>query len=221
VRPTRDLRRLQRAGLRRLDRLRSIAVAATGPTAFAVERETGVTHCVIELHNCWYSFSRSLYLSSAFRARDQRGSRITLTKVPGAKSVDDALTHAIRRLKPAAFKRRRPPWTWTDEPSWASSKVLLDSLDEIGASNLPTVTAALSLPGATIDNLTPFRHFFAHRGEDTAHKLRPLLAPYAISPALRATEALAMRASGPQGQRPYPLLVDWIDDITNVITLIV
>jgi hypothetical protein len=196
-------------------------VQATGPYALARERETGVTHCVLELHNCWYSISRSLYLSSAFRARDGNGARITLAHVPQATSMDDALGHAIGRAKPRLFSRRSPPWTWSDEPSWSKAKVLLDSLDELGASNLPTVTAALSLPGATIDNLGPFRNFFAHRGEDTARKLRPLLSRYAISPTLRATEALAMRASGPQGQRPQPLLVDWIDDVRNVVALIV
>lgn len=221
MRPTRDLRRLQGAGLKRLDRLRGIAMSCTSPTASVVELETGVAYCVVELYNCWYSISRSLYLSSAFGARDGGGTRITLANVPRAVSVDDALTHAIRRSKPWLMNRRQPPWTWIDEPSWANAAVLLDALDEIGASNRATVAAALSLPGATVANLVPFRHFMSHRGEDTARRLRPLLARYAISPSLRATKALATRASGTQGLRPFPLLVDWVDDVQNIITLIV
>ena len=222
MRATRDLRRLQRAGLNRLERLRSIAVDATAANAAPAVRETGVAYCAIELYNCWYSISRSLYLSSAFRARGQSGTRISLANVATAASVDDALTHAIRRSKPWVVRRgRTPPWRWGDEPSWALASVLLDGLDEIGASNRPIVAAALSLPGATIANLTPFRHFFAHRSRDTAQPLRLLLARYAISPALGATEALATRASGPSGQRPHPLLVDWIDDVINVTTLLI
>ena len=218
MRATRDLRRLQGAALSRLERLRAIAVTATRPPASSTQRETGVSYCVIELYNCWYSFSRSLYLSSAFRARDQTGSRISLTNVPVATSVDGALTYAIRRAKPWVAKNRQPPWNWSDEPGWARAGVLLDGLDEIGASNRATVAAALSLAGSTIAHLPPFRHFVAHRSEDTARRLRPLLAPYAISPALHATQALATRASGAKGQRPQPLLVDWIDDITNIIS---
>jgi hypothetical protein len=221
MRPSRDLRRLQGACLKRLDRLRSVAVIATAAGAPPVERETGVTTVVLELYNCWYSLSRSLYLSSAFRAREPGGGRVQLLAVPCARTVDEALGHAIRRNKPAVFARRKPPWTWADEPSWASSKVLLDSLDEIGASNLPTVSAALSIPVATIDNLAPFRHFFAHRGRDTVRRLRPLVSPYAISPTLRPTEALCAHAGGAGGLRPQPLLVDWVDDVVNVVSLLV
>jgi hypothetical protein len=220
MRNVRDLRRLQRAALRRLSRLRVTAEAAVTATPHTEERETGTTLVVIELYNCWYSVSRALYLSSAFRARGGDGKRITLN-VTASATVDAALTHAIAKTKPRTAQLKRPPWSWADEPSWAKTSVLLDTLDAIGASNRPTVVTALGLPAKVLDHLPTFRHFFAHRNRDTARRLRPLIGSYAISPALRATEALSIPAGGPGGRRPQPLLLDWIDEVNSVVEILV
>ena len=220
MRIVRDLRRLQVAGNSRLTRLHAIATAATVAPQGSRDRSTGVSFVVVELYNFWYSMSRCLYLSSAFRARDGNGKRITLD-VGASKDVDTALTLAIARTRPRIAERKQPPWSWGDEPYWVNTGVLLDSLEGIGASNRPTVAAALALPSKVFSHLSPFRHFCAHRNRQTARRLRPLIASYSISPALPATDALATPASGPDGQRPQVLLLDWVDEVHNVVSLIV
>jgi hypothetical protein len=221
MKPTRDLRRLQRSALDRLKRVRSLADrCATGAFAGA-EQDAAVTHCVIELYNAWFGFSRCLYLSSAFRARDGSGSRIALGRVRVSGSVDDTLTHAIRRTRPQKARTGSPPWRWADEPSWGAVNVLLNSLDEIGASNLPTVTAGVSTLTPVFDHLPKFRHFYAHRGESTADALVGLLRSYGLPTHLHATSAMLMPAQIIGQARPQPLLLDWIDDVSNSVGLVV
>jgi hypothetical protein len=176
----------------------------------------------MELYNLWHGLSRCLFLSSAFRARDGVGARISLTTAT-CQSVDEALTHAIRRTKPYVFKKKpqRKGWKWVDEPVWSKPSVLLDSLDEIGASNFPTVLGALSTLSPVFDHLPRFRHFFAHRNEDTVDALQRILAWYSIPTSTRPTEALLTPASGSSGARFQPLLLDWIDDVRNSVSLIV
>jgi hypothetical protein len=179
-----------------------------------------VAYVVVELYNCWHSVSRCLYLSSAFRARDGAGARISLT-VANSADVDAALTHAISRTRAYLLTYKSPPWGWSDEPFWAQTGVLLDAMDEIGASNRGTIATALGVPNKVLGHLPKFRHFFAHRNRQTANRLRPLISSYSISPGLRPTDALATPASGPSGPRPQPLLLDWVDDVHNVVALIV
>jgi hypothetical protein len=220
MRAVRDLRRLQAAGLGRLARLYDTADHAVSSPVGSLERETEIAYVVVELYNCWHSLSRSLFISSAFRARDGSGKRIALT-VPESTDVDAALTHGIAKTKPWTARKKQPPWSWSDEPSWARTGVLLDCLDAIGASNRPLVTAGLSVTTKVFGHLPTFRHFFAHRNLDTVRKLRQPIASYAIAPSLRPTDALATPASSPKGLRPQPLLLDWVDDVRNVVTLIV
>ncbi len=215
MRINRDLRSMQRTAVGRLRRLRDVAVACSSPTAAPRDRELGVTYSVVELYNLWYGFSRSLYLSAAFGARDGTGSRVALTVTPRPRTVEEALTHAIR-LRPS-HKTRNPPWRWQDEPSWARTKILLDSLAAIGASNGVQVSAALSSTSRVFDELEPFRHFFAHRGRDTRQRLPPVVRAHSIPVTLRPTEALLTPATVLGVLRPQPLLLDWIDDVNDVV----
>lgn len=218
MRPILDLRLLQRSGLRRLSRLRVLASAATLPRALPHERETRITYCVLELHSFWFSFSRALFLSAAFGARDAAGSRVALSKVARPANIGDAMTHAIRRLKPHLLKDgRTPPWSWYEEPKWSEPTALLASLDEIGASNRPRVVAGLSVPTRVFDDLPEFRNFYAHKTEDTARRVPPIAAVYAIPPKLPPSQMLLSLASG----RPQPLLLDWIDDVANAVTFVI
>lgn len=180
-----------------------------------------VTHCIVELYNLWFGFSRNLYLSTAFAARDGSGKRIELASIATAGSVDEALTHAIRRTKPNTHKKGSPPWRWADEPSWGRTKILLDSLDEIGASNCQIVSNGLSTLTPVFAHLPRFRHFYAHRNEDTARGLEGILMNYGIAPDMHASVSLMQAANIRGVQRPQPLLLDWIDDVTNVISLVV
>lgn len=219
MRIERDLRRLQRSAHGRLRRLRYVAVHCSSGGATPKDRELGVTYCVVELYNLWYSFSRCFFLSAAFGARDGAGVRVVIHAGAPPSTVEQALTYAIR-TRPS-YRKRKPPWRWQDEPSWVKPTVLLDTLRAIGASNTATVSAGLSASGGVFDDLPPFRHFFAHRGRDTAETLRPLIRAQTISPALRPTAALLTPATVLGVVRPQPWLLDWIDDLTNAVQFIV
>ena len=213
----RDLRRLRRKAVGRLLRLRLIATQSCVTNAPIQEREPGVTYTVIELYNLWYTFSRSLFLSASFGALDGTGKRVALSAGRRPGSLQEALTPAVR-LNPRS-KNRQPPWTWWDEPRWVRTDVLLGALAAVGASNRPKVGAALSAPTKVFDELSPFRHFYAHRGRDTAAQLAPLIRARAIPSYLRPTEALLVPAASLGTTRPQPLLLDWIDDVTNAVLL--
>src|SRR4030042_4451673 len=115
MRIERDLRRLQRSAHGRLRRLRYVALLCSTGDATPTERELGVTYCVLELYNFWYSFSRCFFLSAAFGARDGAGVRVAIGAVAPPRTVEEALTYAIR-MRPT-YGNRRPPWKWQDEPA--------------------------------------------------------------------------------------------------------
>ncbi len=180
-----------------------------------------MTYCVMELHTLWDGFSRALFLSSALAARDSSGRRVAVTVTPRPKSVDEALAYAIRRNKPRLYKKKQAaPWSWWDEPKWGKAQVLLDSLDEVGCSNRPKVAAALSTQTAVFDYLAVVRNFYAHRGKDTRERLHPMAVTYSLPPNLHPSGALLLRARLGGALRPQPLLLDWVDDIINTLSLV-
>lgn len=217
-----DLVVLQRVALRRATRLRLVAAHCVSAGLAARDRDAGLTYCIIELQTLWEGFSRALFLSSALSARDSTGQRISVTASPGPKTIEEALTHAIRRVKPGLYKKKQsPPWSWSDEPKWSGIGALLDSMDEVGCSNRPRVAAALSTQTAVFDHLRLVRNFYAHRGRDTRQKLQPLMVTYSLPPTLHPSRALLLRARVSGVLRPQPLLLDWIDDVINTLSLIV
>jgi hypothetical protein len=210
-----DLGRLQAISLRRVSRIRTTAsrISLGSPKS---EQQTGVAYAVIELHNLWYSFSRHLYLSAVLGAKDPSGAKIAIL-VPRPTSVDDALTPAIR-LRPS-HRSRKPPWSWADEPPWAKPQVLLDSLHAVGASNESKVSAGVSTTGTVFSELTTFRNFFAHRGKDTFLRLPPLLRAHSFPSDLKPSQALLSNSSMLGTKRPQALLLDWVDEIEDAISL--
>jgi hypothetical protein len=221
MRTTRDLRRLKKAALGRVDRLAAIAYDAATPSGVSdTPRQDHLTsYCVIELHNAWYAFSRSLYLSTCLGARDSSGSRVGVSKVRRATTEAEALGHAVRRCKSWRYKATKTQWSWLDEPAWARSSNLLDALDEVGAANYAQVSASLSLPGATqvLEHLADFRNFYAHRGEDTRSRATQNALVYALNPGLPPTNILQSHALRNGVTRPQPLLMDWVDDARLMI----
>lgn len=217
MRLTGDLVRLQAVGRRRLKKIRS--VVPTPPLqGVLIETELGVTYVVIELFNLWSTFARLLYLCTALGARDANGSQVALA-IPRPTTVDDALTPAIRL--DGRWLKQQPPWGWWQEPHWDQAQVLLKALAAIGAANQPQVSGALSTSSSVLNDLWRFRNFFAHRGPTTAQVLTPLIRGYAIPSNVRPTEALLKRATAAGTLRPQAVLLDWIDDMDNMLELIV
>ena len=224
MRPCKDLDSLQRSALDRTNRLHAYmsSVLTVGATAQRSSVDPAIAFVVIELDNLWAGVARSFFLSVAFCARDGTGNRIQLSKATKARSRDEALTHAIRRCKPWRYRPGlNGPWVWQDEPPWWKPKTLLDSIDEIGASNYQQVIAAMSASPNAFSYLHRFRNFYAHRSRETraaiTGDLRRLQFPTTYTATIALTSPVLLR-----GQiRPQPLVLDWLDDIRNTILLLV
>ena len=224
MRPSKDLRILQRNGLGRVMRLDGY-MRFWLPTAGRQHgrlTDEAVAFVVIELDNLWAGVARSLFLSAAFCARDGSGKRVQLSKVGEARSAQEALDHAIRRAGRA--RHRRPPggsWKAYDEPTWWKARTLLEVLDEIGASNYNTVSVAMNLAAGTFPHLHSFRNFYAHRSKGTREALVPGLRRLRFPTTYTATRALTSPATLRRGRRPQPLILDWLNDIRNTIESLV
>ena len=224
MRPTGNLQKLRKAGLARLDRLRVyvaplLIVSGVSVPVFADHRVAFVT---IEMDNLWTNLARSLFLSTAFCAQDAQGIRIQLQSIPKAQTIDEALTYAIRQHKGANYKGGSTgPWSWFDEPPWWKPSTLLNSLAAIGASNYQQVSAAMSASPDTFESLRTFRNFYAHRGMGTRLEVVKNLRRMNYPTTYTATQALTSPIFSLGTTRPQPLILDWLDDLRNTITLLV
>lgn len=204
-----DLRKLVHQAGRRclllaeLVRYRRLPVSA--------EDDRIVSFVTIEALNLWMGFCRSYFLSTALRARDGSGQRITVGVAPPT-SQQNALTVAIHKEYP---KRRSQmgPWSHRDEPPWQDVRVFGRVLGELKPSNLGVAHAALGHSTRAPQHLPVLRNFYAHRSEGSANRARTICRSYALSPSLRPSELLCTRLPG----RPQTLLADWIDDLRVII----
>ena len=184
--------------------------------------DPAVAFVILELDNLWAGVARSFFLSVAFCARDGTGNRVQLSKATKARSTDDALTHAIRRCKPQRFKQGlNGRWTWRDEPLWWKPRTLLDAIDEIGASNCQQVSMAISASPNVFSYLHTFRNFYAHRSKETRAEIVSDLRRLQFPTTYTATTALTSPTVSQGLERPQPLVLDWLDDIKNTISLLV
>ena len=192
------------------------------PTTRPSSVDAAVAYVVIELDNLWSGIARSFFLSVAFCARDGMGGRIQLSRAVKAQSIDDALTHAIRRCKPWRYRPgSNGPWKWLDEPLWWNPNSLLDAMDEIGASNYQQVSMAMSASPNAFAYLHTFRNFYAHRGKGTRDEIVSDLRRLQFPTTYTATAALTSRVVANGQLRPQPLILDWLDDIWNTVSLLV
>lgn len=214
MRPTRDLAKLRGEATAYLGRLRdqtSGVIADTTPNSRRV-----FAHVTIELLNTWALFARCFFLSCVIRPRRVNGGRVIATAFSG-NDFSDAIGVAMAR-----HRQRRAPlpgggWDRRDEPTWHDTAVLLSSCADLGCSNLAQIQAALSTGTAVFYHLPTFRNFFAHRNDSTAQSARNVAAFYSIPTAGRhPAEILRQRPHG----RPFPILLEWIDDIDVTVELL-
>ena len=198
------------------------SVLTQASTPIDAQTDAAVAFVVIELDNLWASIARSFFLSVAFCARDGTGTHVTLTQVPKAANEDEALSHAIRRCRNWKYRPGRTgPWRWSDEPPWWNPNTLLNALDEVGASNYMQVSTAMSAAPGTFSHLHCFRNFYAHRSKNTRAEIVPALRRLQFPMTYTATVALASQTMSRGIVRPQPLILDWLDDIRNTISLLV
>jgi hypothetical protein len=182
----------------------------TGSSSDRVDRDIGFV--VVESQNLWANFVRAYLLSLVGGCRS-RSTRVTLgnhvVTTPGALLLVAA--QVAKGPYAAAPQSRR------DEPAWHDKNVFLRTCQAIACSHIISVQAALSLQTRVFDDLPVFRNFYAHRNEESSDKAMRLASrQYLISRVHTPTQALTARAH----RRPQPLLMDWMDDVVVVISLL-
>jgi hypothetical protein len=215
--PARDFGLLRERATASLNRMRTLALNACAAANLKPQRVV-ISHVAIELLNLWASFCRSYFLSCILRPRRVTGGRVLLMG-PAVNSFDDAITVSIRRHKPHLLRRPRPPgavWHRRDEPPWHDPAILRTGCADLRCSHEAHVQASLALPTRAFVDLPVFRNFFGHRNGQSAYAARQTARSYLISPALHPTFILAERPN----RRPYPLLVDWLDDVSAIVSLL-
>lgn len=209
--PVRDVGDLYLVARRRIAYVESLLPSTRVPVSREVDR--AVAFATIELLNCWAGFSRSLYFSACFGSRDVRGGRILTTL--SLRDVLDAQLFAAQR-----FTRRRlqrGAVTHRDEPNWLQPSTLITLLDDIGATNLGTVTTALAGKSRVLTDLPSVRNFFGHRGQDTARKAAAVGRNYGMPGHLHPAELCVSFAPG----RPQSIIRDWAADLREITKLAV
>jgi hypothetical protein len=214
--PARDLRILKSRAQASLARIRRDATVACSSPQLRAQRIM-IAYCTVELLNLWSIFTRSYFLSCVLRPKRAKGGRVVCT-APVA-TFTDAITVSIARHK--NYLMRSPPtagaqWSRRDEPTWHDPAVLRTGCADLGCSHSADVQAALALPTRVFLDLPVFRNYFGHRNSQTQDATRNAARRYTISGSLHPTEILASHPAG----RPYPLLVDWIDDMTAIADLL-
>ena len=208
VRIVRELSKLNETALHRLSRLRVLANCCSLPVTQPDDRL--VAFVVIETFNLWSTFARFLYLSSCLSATTVSGTRVSLSKCTFM-STNDALCFAIQEIKGKSIRKPRRQ----DEPPWHMVNILLKLFNATGASNLPQVQSGASFQAHMFEELRTMRHFFAHRNQETAERVRQIARNRSISLKSRPSEVACSIPTG----RPQSLLADWQDHLRTAISL--
>lgn len=170
------------------------------------------TFVVIETQNTYSNFSRNYFLSCTRNPKLISGIKVSCD--PSIGSYKSALDTAMKSLRPKTFQKGN--YSRFDEPQWHLPKTLCTSCQEIKCSHITQITNAFSLPVKVFDDLPKFRNFYAHRNDDTIIKPRQIASNWGIPSRQHPTDILS---SIPLG-RPQPLLIDYLDEMLNVIDLL-
>jgi hypothetical protein len=180
----------------------------------APEANRLLAYVTVEALNTWSLFVRYYVLSLALKPVRCSGGRVAIG-TPGVNGPPDVLRLAMAVLRPWKKPTTSGTWARRDEPTWHETRALLMCATRLGTSNLTDVQAALSVPTRVFDDLPVFRNFYAHRNDASYVAARALAIHYGI-PAGHPTRILQSRPLG----RPWPLAVEWVDDLSVVVDLL-
>lgn len=167
---------------------------------------------VIEIQNTYSNFSRNYFLSCTRNPKLISGTKVSCD--PSISNYKSALDIAMKSLRPKIFKKGN--YSRFDEPHWHVPATLHTSCREIKCSHITQIANAFSLPVKVFDDLPKFRNFYAHRNDDTITKPRQIASNWGIPSLQHPTQILSYVPLG----RPQPLLIDYIDEMLNVIDLL-
>lgn len=212
MRPSRDFATLHRAAAARLKRIRKDAVVACAGSDST--SRIAIAHLTTELLNVWANFCRSYFLSCTISARLESGGRVVATTYTG-NTFADAINVAVRANR--IVRTNQTIWKRREEPAWHSTPTFIKACTSIGCSHLAQIAAALSMGTRTFEDLPVFRNFFAHRNESTVRNARVAGSLNSIATYKRHPTQIA--ATPPVG-RPFPLLVEWVDDVAVTVEML-
>jgi hypothetical protein len=177
---------------------------AAGAAAQLQEKDAdlSITYITLELLNTWSNFTRAYYLSCFLLPKTIKGEKITTILV--ASDSNDAVSIAMRKLKPNSRPTPNGIWKRRDEPTWHEQRNFLILSEHIGVSNLEDVRSALSNGFTVFNDLVVFRNFFAHRNQSTEKSVKPVSKNYGILVKKRPSQLLLTNPIN----RTQPLLLD-------------
>lgn len=116
---------------------------------------------IIRLHDAWARFSRELIiLSAGGRAITASGQRLPLA--PGITNPNNVISYLLPLLgRNVHF-----------EPKWAVPLEAIKAAQMLNVANFSTISASLGATNSPAEEIRPLRNFLAHRGKDTAGKVR-------------------------------------------------
>ena len=165
MRPSKDLRVLDRCVGRYLDRLKYLLAAAP----YETRQNLSASFSAIELLTLWGNFSRAFYISSALGARTTSGKKITHVNA-AITNKDTSLYFAVLAFGRYDRSKGVPPRiTHREEPIWYDESLLprIAADPRMRLSNDSQINAALSSGSGIFDELAVIRNYVAHRNEAT------------------------------------------------------
>ena len=214
MRPAQHFEILYASASDRLQRLRNVANAALKkPNSHFAEVNREISYITIEMHTLAANFARAYFLSSVLSPITKSGVRIYCN--PIISNFNDALNAAMKRCKNKIWLTGK--WNRRDEPPWHQPTILINCIDEIDCSNIASVKTAFSIATTPVfEHLTKFRIFYAHRNSETILEPKNIAFYYSITENKHPSKILCLPAYG----RPQALILDWMDDMSNVIDLL-
>lgn len=210
-----DLNKLREAIAGRIGNLRRVVDPVTVP--FGAEDRRALAYVTIELDNLIIVGLRQYTKSSLLGSRTAAGQRITATVQPASTGEAAALIYAS--LNPTGYAKNGSPASIKekDEVAIRDPKRCEKVMTDYSASNLPNLSLALSLNAEVFSELKTFRHFFAHRAQNTFESIKAFAVNRAIVN-FETPEHLVLRGRPGTGVR---FMDGWLAETENFFDLAV
>lgn len=149
--------------------------------------------CIIRLHAAWYRFCRELIVESAACTPTTTNGTL-IPKAPSIKTRYDV----IPRLRLLNTTKQHKPRLWW-EPRWSDPTKCIQAAQSLKIANFGSVSSALGMTPSPVEHLRLVRNFIAHRNEDTAIKMKPVLQVYGINTTANTTADQLLIYTPPMG----------------------
>lgn len=204
-----DLAKLRDSVISRCRLFQTLAAGIRNPISARDRRD--LSFLVIEIDNLVVVGLRQFTKSSLLRCRTASGQRVQSTST--AQSPQEAAAHILKVLQPQKFLNQKSPVIIheKDEESVRDPKKVAKALHAYSASNLPNLNLALSLNAQVFGEAKVFRHYLAHRAQNTYDSVCQFAANEGFAKP-RIPEELLVRGRPSTG---VSLVDGWTGDLIN------